>query len=162
MTSTFSKAIFFSSALIITALTAFAQEGGNYERPPEHVVKSVRDKQPYYAGMTKDQLYKVYSTSSQKSYYAEGIEEWILFVRDDNTDDDVKNAIVFYLKDGVVSGWKKKDIPITPEERLKIVSERSKMSAAPNLSTSGGGNTATGNEKARRPIYNPPRFNNDY
>jgi len=152
------RVIFFGTLIIGNALIVFAQDGGNFKRPPEHVAETVRGGKPYYAGMTKDQLYKVYPVSSQKSYYTEGNEEWILFI-DEPTKDDTKNAIAFYLKDGVVSGWRKKDVPITPDERRKIISGRSKISGVSNL---GGGNSAGGTTPAPRPIYNPPRYSTDY
>jgi hypothetical protein len=159
MTAIYSKIILFTTCIIICTSTIFAQqEEGTFERPREEVVAAVKARQPYYVGMIKDELYKIYPATSQKSYYKEGAEEWILFTDILIKDEEQKHFIAFYLKDGMVSGWKKKDEPKTPEEKLQTVVDRRNKYGGASMNSSGGSVP----QKERRSIYQPPRVNTGY
>lgn len=153
MTAAHLRIIFFV-VLIIGFSIVYAQAENEYKAPPSHVVETVLGGQNYYAGMTKDALYKIYPVSTQQNYYKKDNEEWIMF---DNilTKDDVKDVIVFYLKDGLVAGWKAREVQKTPEERYKTVLERRKYGGS-NISDSSGGK---GQNKGKRSIYQPTRVN---
>jgi hypothetical protein len=152
------KPVLFVIFTIISSSVAFAAEtGGDFQYPPGAVLNAVQKDQPYYAGMTKNELFSLYPDYTQQSYYKEGNQEWIL-CDDIMTDGDDKDVIAFYLKDGVVSGWFKKEVPKTPEERLKAVETRRSRHGGQNMDTNGSGQEA----KGRRPIYQPPRFNINY
>lgn len=150
------KSIFLTALFVSWLPAAFAgtDAEGDYKRPPQHVVDSVLGGANYYSGMTKDELYKVYPVSRQKNYYKEGNEEWIMF-DDILAKDETKKIIVFYLKDGKVSGWTTKEMEKTPDERVKTITERRKQFGGADLS--GGGPVKT--EPPKRQIYQPTRVN---
>lgn len=158
MNITVFKIIFFVTLISICPFSAFAQTSGDYKAPPAEVAAAVMGGQPYYVGMTKAELYKIYPASAQKSYYKEGNQEWVLF-DDISTSDDVRDIIVFYLVDGVVSGWKKKELEKTPEEIYQTVLDRRKKYGGADLS---GGSGGSSNTKSRRPIYQPPKLFYDH
>jgi len=121
------KIIFLSLIAVTTGPSAFSQTGGDFKVPPPAEREAIQDRRPYYIGMTKETLYKIYPPSSRQSYFREGKEEWIIF-DDILTTVDLKDAITFYLKNGKVAGWDKKVLPLSPSERLKIIEERHKHS----------------------------------
>ncbi|MFA5255348.1 MAG: hypothetical protein WC419_01450 [Candidatus Omnitrophota bacterium] len=148
------KPVFFLAVLTVTFSSyLFAETTGDFQYPPENVIEAAQKDQPYYVGMSKSELLKVYPISYMTSSYSEGDQEWILF-NDIMTDNDDKDVIAFYLKDNVVAGWKKKEVEKTPAERLKAVEARRNKYGAQSMDMDG-----TREEKSRRPIYRPPRFN---
>jgi hypothetical protein len=155
MITMFLRIILVSMFVLINVSAVSSETGGDFELPPAKVVATVRSGQPYHAGMTKEELYRIYPVSSQQSYHKEGSGEWILFKDILAKDDDLKHMIVFYLKDNIVSGWKTKEMPKTPEERYQTVLERQGKAGSPSLS---GGPSGESGEKGRRPIYEPPRI----
>lgn len=133
---------------------------GDYKAPALPTGGNIADTHPYHIGMSKEGLYKIYPASSQQNYYRQGNEEWIVF-DDIMTKDDFTDVIVFYLKDGKVLGWDKKELPKTPEQRLKTLTERRKKFGGADLSL--GGRAIDPSQKTRRPIYQPTRVNiNDW
>ena len=62
-----------------------------------------------YVGMSKEDLYKVFTPLQQKDYLKKGNEEWITF--SDWQTEEPGDLITFHLKDGQVEGWKEGGIP---------------------------------------------------
>lgn len=105
-------------ALIVISLSVVkfceAQEGNN----------AAVNASPIYAGMSKEEIYKVYPRTSEIDYYNKGNEEWLIF--DDIKTEAPDDKIILYLKDNKLVWWNNEVLPETPAERLKIVEEREK------------------------------------
>lgn len=56
-----------------------------------------------YVGMSKKDLYKVFTPLQQKGYYKKNNEEWIIF--SDWMTEESKDKITFYLVNEKVKGW---------------------------------------------------------
>ena len=104
---------------------AFAKPGDDNKSAPASDKEATPKERPYYAGMTKEMLYKIYPVSSQENYFKKGDEEWIVF-DDVVTTSNLKDVIAFYLKDGKVLGWDKRRLPKSPQERSDVITERHK------------------------------------
>lgn len=116
--------------------TAFSQMGGDFKAPPSSERETTQGTHPYYVGMSKESLYQIYPRASRRNYFRNGNEEWIVY-DDILTTSDLRDTIVFYLKDGKVSGWDKKALPLAPAERLKMIEDRHKHSVGSAQSASG-------------------------
>lgn len=121
------KIIFLAVITAMLSLPVFAQVTGEFQAPPASEEEAMLKGHPYYLGMTKEALYKIYPPASQQAYFTKGNEEWIVF-DDILTTGDLKDIISFYLRDGKVVGWDKKGLPKTPAERLQAIEARHRHS----------------------------------
>ncbi|MDP2913583.1 MAG: hypothetical protein Q8N91_06215 [Candidatus Omnitrophota bacterium] len=119
-----------SAAFILAfSMAIYAYAETEYKPPPEDRTERIGDgATPLYVGMSAKKLYEIYPQTSQKDYYRNKNEEWIVF-DDIVTTADLKDIITVYLVDGKVKGWDKKQVPLNPEERLKSIMARQKQGA---------------------------------
>ena len=82
-------------------------------------------KDPYYVGMTKDELFEIYPSEYQTNYFQKFNADVYTF--DDYLSEDEGYTITFCLKEGKVAWWDKDKANPTPEERLKQLTERKKL-----------------------------------
>lgn len=61
-------------------------------------------------GMSKDELYKVFQKQDRLFAHKVMDDQWIVF-RDWTSDKPKTDVVTFYLKDSVVTGWKKAFVP---------------------------------------------------
>lgn|GEM_PF-5782951 len=106
--------LFFIAAVLSIAVFSEAQEGKG----------PAGDASGLYAGMSKEDLMKVYPGTNEIDYYRRGREEWLIY-------DDIKtpakgDRIIFYIKDNKLVWWNNEVMPQTPEERLKVIEDRQK------------------------------------
>ena len=150
--------VLFTLAIMIFASNAFTQTAGDYKSPPPSEGDNIWSNRRYYVGMSKDELYKVYPPQSQQNYFKQGDEEWIVF-DDIMTETDLKDIIAFYLKGGKVTGWDKKALPKTPEERLKMIIVRHGHSVGESLGGSTQDDGGAQKRQARRAGMESQRAN---
>lgn len=146
------KIIFLITAITVQASIAFAQTENGYKAPPLPKGETIWQRHPYYVGMPKEALYKIYPPDSQQNYFKQGNEEWIVY-DDILTAGDFKDVIAFYLKDGKVVGWDKKSLPKTPEERLKAIEIRHQHSVGSASSSTATDGSEYKRQERRDEIY---------
>lgn len=91
--------------LVVSALLLFSIAAAAEITAEKQTKKQITAEGPLCVGMTKEELFRIYSPSLQKSYRKVGSQEWITFT--DNSAQESGGMIIFYLRNRVVRGWEK-------------------------------------------------------
>ncbi len=107
------------SIILIIAFSCgitFAQSQGEYKPQPKQTLeerefskKLAKTMKHVHVGMKKDALCEVFADYFQKDYHKDGDEEWISF--SDQMMGGPGDKISFYLRRGILKGWKEESAP---------------------------------------------------